>query len=262
MIYIVCAFSSEARVFIESYKLKLCQDLPYPFFRSKDVALVVCGLGRESAMIATAALLGHSKISSSDLLVNVGICASNKHPIGTTLVANKLSYRGADRYSDILFSHSLEEVALTTTDEAQSSQTDRVVDMESFGVFVASSRFLETHQLLFVKVVSDHFQPEIVEKKMVDRLMRQNITTILDLISKALSCTKDESLFSLHELASLNQLESFFTKSQYNSLLDACKYYKLEHGSSLPDVILQKREQAGKRERSVLLDELICKLTS
>ncbi len=263
MIYIVCALSSEARVFIEHYGLKLSNTLPYPFFVGEEAMLIVSGIGRESAMVATAALLGYSRVSSNDLLLSVGICAAPKsYAIGSVLVANRLLYEDRSRYPDILFRHSVQEVSLRTVDEPCSSDRSTAIDMESFGIYCAAARFLSANQLLFVKIVSDHFEPNSINKIVCEELMRSSAKMVFETVQSALSMVRSDFVFDEDEMRRLERLRSFFTKSQYDLLRDASSYFKLKNKKNLPDNIELPTTKMHKKEKKELLERFLNQLTS
>ena len=74
MIYIICPLDVEARVFIDYYKLKKLDLLPFNMYQNSDMILVVSGVGKTNALMATTAICGCIKPSESDILVNIGTC--------------------------------------------------------------------------------------------------------------------------------------------------------------------------------------------
>ena len=96
------------------------------------------------------------------LRLNAGICAApESYPLESLLLAHKLTCKGMpDYYPDMLLSHDHPEVTLETVSIPQREPLTHPADMESHAVFKAASRFMGVHQMLFAKIVSDHFEPE------------------------------------------------------------------------------------------------------
>ncbi|MBU0633322.1 hypothetical protein KKA17_11870 [bacterium] len=269
MLYIVIALSAEARAIVQMLKLKRVYTLPYTMFENEDVKLIISGMGNDNAMMATSTLLGHLPPCESDLLINIGICAApKKYAIGESLLIHKITREEHSCFPDILFEHSLKESGLLTVDKPTDEEQQMPVDMESYGIYKAASRFLQTHQMLFYKVVSDHFEPHTVTKELAEELILANVKKIEDIISRAQYVMKKEKLFTTDEEELIQKISDLLSKSQSDAFVDACHYYKFHQKKPLhPKGTLHVSgikaidEKISKQERNKYFEQLIKTLT-
>lgn len=261
MKYIITALDAEARVFCDRFSLKRNFDLPYTLYTDAETILLVCGMGKMNALMATSALLGYRIPQEGDILLNVGICgAPEEYAIGDALLIHQIIDTERRYYPDILYTHSLQETALICVDTPQSSASEFPVDMESAGIFLAASKFFKLHQMAFVKIVSDHFSPLSITKEGVIELFASHASTLEEILRILQNATVTTELFTRDERGEIETFKNHFTKSQGDSLEDALCFFRLKnaHGSILlPDEISN-----SKRERSVLLEKCIATLTA
>lgn len=262
MKYIITALDAEARVLIEHYSLKRNHALPYPLYRNDDTILMVCGMGKMNALMATSALLGYRIPGSGDILLNVGICgAPQTFPIGEALLIHQILEGERRYYPDILYTHTLRESAILCVDTPQSKPAELPVDMESAGVFSAASKFFKLHQMAFLKIVSDHFEPHSVTKESVLTLMESHTITIAALIESLGNTCATPVLFTPQEAERIDRIKSYFTHAQGAKLDDALCYFRLRSPEK-PLPILVDEIPTSKRERSALHEHLIRTLVS
>jgi len=258
MIYIVTALSAEARLFLDYYKLKARSDLPFKVYENENVKLIVSGVGYESALMATATLLAHFLPSKEDILINIGVSAApSSYPLGTMAVAHKIEYKDMHYFPDVLFSHNLAEITLKTLDTPQLSAVNTFIDMEAHAVFKAASKFMQLHQMAFLKIVSDHFEPERVNKKGVEALFQKNSDAIFTLIN-ALASVQINAIEFKEQNDMLAYYKRVFSVSQYQQFMDAYIFYFLKYKKAFA---LEKVELQGKRARSLYLEAIIKQLT-
>ena len=260
MIYITCALSAEARLFLDYYKLKQYTSLPFKVYESESVKLIITGIGYTNALLATTALLAHFTPSKNDIFLNIGIAAApTQYPLNSLVVAHKLLYNENTFYPDVLFSHNHEEADLRSVDLAQSYTSDTLVDMEAYGVFQAASRFLHLQQISIIKIISDHFNPESVTKDSILKNFTSNKNDIFELIQQIQAVQNNPIPFNGNELMLINKHQEIFTKSQAQQFLDACYFFHLKHKNVLPlqEISLLK----SKRERGEYLETIIQQLT-
>lgn len=261
MKYIIVALHAEARPFLDALNFQRVDGFAFTLYKSEGMLLCISGIGRENALMATAALLGYRIPQAQDALLNVGICAApREYAIGELLVAHQL-ISGAQRfYPDLLLQHPYRECTLHCVDAPQDSHLEHPVDMESAAVFKAASRFMKLHQMLFVKIVSDHFEPESVTKEGAIALIRPHTTDLLRLLEQLQSATAQPALFTPDEQELIAHLKCLFTKSQQSRLDDALCYFRLKHGAPLPSVLETLEAATHKKERGVLLERLVSTL--
>lgn len=261
MKYIITALDAEAKVFCEHYSLKRNFDLPYTLYTNEETFLLVCGMGKINALMATSALLGYRIPKEEDVLVNIGICGAPKsYPIGEALLIHQILEDKRHYYPDILFSHTLRETSLLCVDAPRSSPSEFPVDMESAGVFSAASKFFKLHRMAFVKIVSDHFSPLSVTKEGVIGMLRSHTATLEEVIRSLQNAAVTTELFTPDERGEIETFKTFITKSQSDALEDALCFFRLKNGSGI--ITLPNEIPNSKRERSVLLEKWIATLTA
>ncbi|MDP2849968.1 MAG: hypothetical protein Q8O20_02715 [Sulfuricurvum sp.] len=261
MIYLITALDAEARPLCEYYRLKRDTSLPYTLYRSEEMVLLVSGMGRTNALMALSALLGWRIPEDKDILINIGICgAPLEYRIGEALLIHQILDGDRRYYPDILYSHLLRETSMRCVDTPQSLCGDYPVDMESSAIFQAASRFFKLHQMAFLKIVSDHCTPELVTKEGVMELLRSHVDTLDTLISRLRAIQKESSFFSADERDTIDVFKTRFTKSQGDALEDALTYFRFRNKGKFPPLNLLIPN--SKRERSLLLEELIATLTA
>lgn len=261
MIYIICALSAEARLFLDQYKLKQYTNLPFKIYKSEKVKLIVSGVGHNNALLATTALLAHFIPSKDDILINIGVAAApKKFELNSLVIGHKINYKERSYYPDVLFSHRFKEANITTVDEPQEAEHTHIVDMEASAVFQAASRFMQTHQLIFMKIISDHFEPESVTKELILKSLQTNRDNIFELIEQISTVEIKSSSFSDRELEIIKEHEKIFTKSQFQQFIDACHFYQLKHKKVLP--IKVQKEINSKKIRGEYLQDVIKQLTN
>lgn len=262
MNYIVTALDAEARVFIEHYRLKRDATLPYTVYKGEDTLLLITGMGKTNAMMALSALLGYRLPGRNDNLINIGICgAPSEYALGEALLIHQLLDEDRRYYPDILYTHTLRETSLICVNSPVESPLSFPVDMESTGVFQAASKFFKLHRMAFVKIVSDHCQPDTVTKEGVVSLMKSHLGTFDSLLSSLQNVAQEQPLFSEQEFRDINLWKSYFTVAQGVQLEDAFCYFRLKDPAR-PFPFPKTEIPVSKRERSVLLESFIATLTA
>lgn len=262
MVYLITALDAEARPIIEHYRLKRSYALPYTLYSNDSMVLLVTQVGSKNAMMALSSLLGWRKPDTSDILINIGICGGPEiFPIGEPLLVHQIIDDNRHYYPDILYAHSLHETPLLSVDTPKDIPLGIPVDMESSGIFQAASRFFKIHQIAFLKIVSDHFNPESVTKDGVITLIKNQLSTIDFLIAQLQGISDNHQLFTSEERDSIEHFKTHFTKSQSDSLEDALTYYRLKSPEK-PLIFPSESLPSSKRERSKLHEHLIATLTA
>lgn len=262
MNYIICALDAEAKALCEHYRLKRDYTLPYTLYRGNEIILLITQPGKVQAMMALSSLLGHRIPSENDTLINIGICGAPEHyPIGEMLLIHKIIDTERCYYPDILFTHELQESLLICVDKPQEQSHEGPVDMESAGIFLAASKFFKLHQMVYLKIVSDHFEPSTVTKEKVIDLIRSHLDTIDNLQERLNRVCNKAPLFNEAEREQIEALKGLFTKSQGDALEDAFCYFRLrfcDREFPLPSITPPE----SKRERSQLHEQLIACLNA
>jgi len=179
MIYIVTALKPEAQAFVDFHKLGKSKLGTYTFFSNANIKLIISGLGSINAREATQTLINHFDITDDDVYLNVGICgASETYAIGELLEI------GSIIYDEQVYSFDTNKKEILCIDKKASSEIHEIVDMESFGFYDAVVHSPAIKNFHILKVVSDHFQPEIVTKEKTKTLLFNVINNINTIIQK------------------------------------------------------------------------------
>lgn len=262
MTYLITALDAEARPFIEYYKLKRTSLLPYTLYSNDTTLLLVTGIGKLNAAMAVSALLGWCIPSDQDILINIGICgAPVEYTLGEALLIHQIHSDNRHYYPDILYTHPLREASLLCVDEGQNSVHPFPVDMESSGVFQASSRFFKLHQMAYLKIVSDHFTPDTITKEGVIALMQSHCQTVDNLITALQTIRSNTVRFCKEENDLIQVWKGYFTSAQGVKLEDALLYFRLKNPLK-PFLFPNEPIPPSKYERSLLLERFISTLVS
>jgi len=179
MIYIFCAFEAEARAVIDAYGLKKKIADPWTIFASKEIELVISGMGQENAKKAAQYLLSTYTIKEKDLLLNIGICAAqDDYTIGELLEIEHL-HHGNKAFHLRPQPSTIKKVSCFSVNKAQSRHlaTD-IAEMEAFGLYETLKDHFQPYKISFLKIVSDNFQPFIPKKSFVIGLIQAHIKEI------------------------------------------------------------------------------------
>ena len=177
MLYIVVALKAEAQAFVDKFKLSKSSLGGYTFYENAQMRLIISGMGVESAMRATQTLINYFDITDDDVYTNIGICGGDeKYPIGSLLDIASIGYK------ERIYPLKEEGELITCVDEAMSDNKFALADMESFGFYEAVRHSPAIKNIYIFKVVSDHFQPQSVNKEMAKSLIFNQIDGIKSII--------------------------------------------------------------------------------
>lgn len=218
MIYIFTALYCEAHPFIEYYGLKkVTESVRFQQFYSESagIRLTVCGVGEIAAAAAVSSICTRHSPTSSDFLLNTGVCAAKEGTEGIYLI-HKLTEQATGRtfYPDILYRHGFMEAWTVTCMMPYSSRTAKspqeesvrkrfydtgidldsnvLYDMEAAAVYQAGAYFFGPHQMLFLKIVSDHGDVCAVSKEQVKQLSDRYKDHIFEFLEFLCSAAKAE----------------------------------------------------------------------
>ncbi len=176
MVYIFTALYCEAKALIEYYGL--ARDNRISKFRvfanpDENVVLAVTGVGNVAAAVAVATVSQMYGAGKNDFLVNLGSCAGRDAGI---FLCNKITDEATGRtfYPDVLYRHGFVEKEVVTVPKVLKNgvaQDDRLYDMEAAGIYQAGSYFYGTHQMSFIKIVSDAGEGEQVSPQSIEKLV-------------------------------------------------------------------------------------------
>lgn len=191
MIFICTATYIEAEPFIRTLDLKKdVNESKFQIFNNKSLTLLITGVGKIKSAIALTYLFSKNKPSSSDLFINIGLCGStNKnYDIGQIFLCNKIMDNDTKKtyYSDILFKHPFEETSIETCSLTASSNCKlqgNLVDMESSALFESALTFLQSHQIFFIKIISDHLNCDHINTELIKNIINSASIKIISWIN-------------------------------------------------------------------------------
>lgn len=185
MIYLVTALRAEAKPLLEQWRLKRDRGFSGRLYRNDDLLLLVCGMGMDNARRALEALLAYREPEEGDLFINFGLCAAPKeYAIGTPLLCSALLCRNIKAELDTSFNRLLETATLETVEEECSEERGHAVDMEGYVLYSVLPECFKPGKRAFLKVVSDHFEPEGLDRDGAVESLRANVPCLLTLMEE------------------------------------------------------------------------------
>lgn len=243
MIFICVAMYCESSAFIKHYNLKKDLDShKFQVFKNQEVVLIITGIGKVESAIAVTYLFSKYHPKDSDLLLNIGICGAKDYQmaVGNTYLCNKLIDHDSKRtfYPDMMYQHPFIEASIETCSWAITScdidLDGQLVDMEATGVYQAASVFLKTHQLFFIKIISDHLKIENLTKAYISSLIQDRLDMIIDWVDtiKHGLTDKKEKIFSNEEIMAIDKTSNNLriSATMKHELIQYIRYFKLQYG--------------------------------
>lgn len=211
MVYIFTAMYCEAHAFIDFFHLK--KDTRQTRFQvfyneNEQIRLTVTGTGMIAASVAVSSICTEYGAKAEDFLVNIG-CAAGSGEKNQIFLCHKISNTTTYQtfYPDVLYRHPFLETEIMTAarplKKVKKNEGNILYDMEASAVYQAGIYFFGTHQMSFLKAVSDsgtdvsHVTPKEVEQ--IFCLNMERIADYIKMLQKAGEDQKrvepDEKLF-------------------------------------------------------------------
>lgn len=227
MIYLVCALYGEAEPWIGRFSLKKQTEFHrVQVFANEQVTCLITGVGTMAAATALTEVLtvreAQGALTEADVLVNIGVCGcqDRKVPVGTVYLCNRIldGTTGRVYYPDILYKHpflegSLHSSSVPLTQAEIQNQPCLLIDMEGAAVYQSAIRFFKTHQLFFIKIVSDYGVQASMTADRVTALVEGQIEAIGSWLEQWTMETWENPVFSKEQEAELQALCSFLKAS-------------------------------------------------
>lgn len=220
----VVALDAEAQPLIHYYRLKRDHEIkPFPVYKSDNKLLIVSGIGKHNAMVATGYLAGLSNIGSQAWL-NVGIAGGDVESLGDTVLAKAiLDQETKKRYHpSVCFDVDLPQVEIITINEPTVIYKKGVLyDMEAAGFFDAASHFSTVELIHSCKIISDNSNHGVdgITKESTLALIETNFEKIEDMTRVLLNLLSQIKIAErVGQAISLLEKEYHFTTTQQNSL--------------------------------------------
>ncbi len=157
---LVIALPAEAKALRRHYDLLRDQGTTgYPLYRNREMALVLCGPGKEAAREATAWLHETVPTTEETLWLNLGIAGHPELPVGRTILASTIEDQATgDRWNSVLpLTLPVETERVITLDAPDLDyQQTGAVDMEAAGFYRAAHAFAAADRIGCIKIISDN----------------------------------------------------------------------------------------------------------
>lgn len=263
MLYISTTLYCEAKPFIKYFKLKKTDKFhKFQVFLSDDIILIISGVGEIASSVAIACVCSTFVPKEKDFFLSFssGAALSENMPLGELYLLNKITQITTDKtfYPDILFRHPFQEIQGITGSKIlqedssflQSYMQDETnlylsYDMEAASSYVSASYFFETHQMLFLRVISDYGINKNTEKESQKIDISNNIMTYIEckkeilypFVRKLMDREEEKSIPLNREAeAFLEEMTQILhlSVSMKNTLLQHVKFYLLMHENLSP----------------------------
>ena len=280
MIYIVTALAQEAIPLIQHFKLKKeLSHTKFDIYRNDMIKLIVSGTGKLKSAVATTYLLLKEPPKKSDKILNFGICGSGieKYKSGQIFLINKIEdvNSGKTYYPEILFSHLLPEETIVTYEKPvikikTAPSIQGLVDMEVSGFYEAANTFVQSHNIIILKVVSDHLGGEKFTGAFIQSIVEKNIPHIITVLNQARK--RQSAQASRSEVLDSGEYRVFedlsdnlgLSTTQRFQVLDMLKGYKVRGGGDFQFLkdFSKKKVVTSKQDTKKALKELKEKLNT
>lgn len=187
---VVVALWSEARPLIDRFDLRAVDsEGPFRRFEGDGVTLVVSGVGRAAAAVATGYLFASERGARDRPWINVGIGGHRALAPGEAILADRVIENGSGRvwYPSLVFEPPIRTTAVCTVEEVESEYPDDAVyEMEASGFYPSAVRFSTAELVQAVKVVSDGPQtsPDGLTARRVSELIASRLDEIAAVIER------------------------------------------------------------------------------
>ncbi len=269
MQFIVTALRAEAVPLIRKFGLSQnTSSSPFQRFESKEITLVVSGVGKVLSAIATTWILNQAECRETSSALNFGLCgcADRNIPLGSLAVINKITDHGSGRnfYPELLFRHTSVESSLTTHDapvfcDAHDGTPAGMADMEASGFFQAAAKTLPLERILCLKLVSDYLEPREFEAKAVEDLVEARVGEIEQILANGRLPIRNQNHFNSLDSQILNAIEKNLrlTFTQKHQMHLWALGFVIRNGTSLKSLeSFSTRSSVNRRDRNKKLAEI------
>ena len=206
----VVALAPEARPIIGFYKLKRVHSIfPFELYQNDNIQLIVCGMGKNNAAVATGYLAGLSNASSLQAWINIGIAGGDAGSLGEATLAKSISDSETNKryYPSLCFNADIPAVEVTTVNEPTVNYQDGVLfDMEASGFYPSAVRFSTSELVHCCKIVSDNSEQSIHE------ISKESIVSLIENRMNEVDKLAKKLIESVDLISADNELESDFSQ--------------------------------------------------
>ena len=237
---ILSALKAESTPLIDYFKLEKDTNFPFPLYQNKNLFLLIIGIGKEKIEQRISAFHKHYKLKNLQYF-NIGISGGNPENSkkGQIYIINKImdDQTGQFFFPDNLIDNKIEENSIITVNKSITNtggNYKNLVDMEASEVFKSCIKKVPTHQISFLKIVSDYMGEDtfLLSNKIIKKLIKNHINTIELYLSNSKKIQK--TIKPILSIADLEWIENFrfklnLTETQYFKLISLCKGYRLKN---------------------------------
>ena len=263
MLCLITALKAEFEPLVQHFELDRYPSSNFPIFLNESfaIALINVGIGKKNIRPR---IDYFSKLFHGEAIqyINIGIAGGSgkKTTIGDLYIINCIRDESSGDlfYPDILVKHNLKENSIVTVDfpVTDGSKNDiSLVDMESSEIFRICSKKTFTHNLAFLKIVSDHMNSFTTSLKHNDvyNLIGGRLYEIQNFIDQFIKIKNlNKPILNKFELdwICLVKKTLLITKSQENQLVIKLKKYKLKYPKKhIPTFKIVKQKNKEKRNQ-------------
>jgi hypothetical protein len=285
MITIYCAIYQEAQELIRAYQLKKeTKQKHFQVFSKEDagIRVVITGVGSVAAATAVAELSTCYPPESSDVFLNFGSCAAGEdYAVGAVYLGHKITEACSGRtfYPDVLYRHPFAEEQIVSLAAVASSEDllkrDGLYDMESAAIYQSGNYYYCPHQMIFLKVVTDHGMTQQMNAKeslqvsdFVETMAKASpqvhsfVEKLRDISNQQRESVKNQRAIKLQTAEDAKVLtEALHCSVTMQAELTQLLYYCRLTGTEYDKILKEYRRQGrlptkDKREGKKLLEEL------
>lgn len=190
MIHILAAIQCEARPLIAHFGLKGSPDPgPFRLYEGDGMRLVISGIGKVAAAAACSHLASRAGATASDAWLNIGTAGHGAHPIGTGILAHKVTDAGSGMswYPPRVFPTALTTAPVVTVERPELAYPHGAAyEMEAAGFYATATRYATSELVHCCKVVSDNHTRTVdqVTPGLATALMEENLAHIEALVEQ------------------------------------------------------------------------------
>ena len=235
---LVTALFDEAKPFIEATGCKKVSNAGnLTYYQGEEISLLIAGCGKVAAAVAVARMLERLDLENVGHVINVGTCGASDStiPLGTLHLVHKITDQATGRnyFPDRLCASPFQEGSLITVDAGQtqeSARKDSLYDMEASGIYQAATEFVTADRVHFLKIVSDHLEPETLIREKVQGWVLSCVPTVLEFV-ESLPKTEKAKPSEEAELKWLKNVQEEWnlTETQYHQLKDVTIHFRLSN---------------------------------
>lgn len=243
---IISALKAESVPLILFYKLEKNNSFWFPFYKKDDLCLLIVGVGKKEIEKRIFEVLDRYNERVIQF-INIGIAGSQRgfSEIGNIFLINKIIDQESKKnyFPDLIINSNLAESSITTVRSSVSdggNSYNTLVDMEASEIYKVCSKRILTHQISFIKIVSDYMDSGVysLDKKSVNLLVYSKLKEINNYLEKIkkvgdliVPILSDIDLQWIERTKHVLKL----TETQYHQLISCSKSYRLKNPNKILD---------------------------